>query len=224
MLLPFGGYSPHAPVFVYRRHLPHWRQDGATYFVTFRLADSIPLGLAQRWQEERELWFAAHGLTRTMSERDWMVRYVAIPERARRAFERQQAHRLFAALDRCHGSCLLRDKAASEIAECALQHFHGTRLQCGDYVVMPNHVHWLVMPLKPYTLEQLLQSIKRYVSTRLRMVEHGQGGIWQKESYDRIVRDREELTRIRRYIAANPAKAHLPRSAFRYSRAEWLDL
>ena len=26
----------------YIRHLPHWRQDGTTYFVTFRLADSLP--------------------------------------------------------------------------------------------------------------------------------------------------------------------------------------
>jgi REP element-mobilizing transposase RayT len=30
--------------------MPHWRQDGCTYFVTFRLADSVPAELLRRWQ------------------------------------------------------------------------------------------------------------------------------------------------------------------------------
>src|SRR6516165_10187995 len=38
----FQGLHPDKPVTVYQRHLPHWRQEGATYFVTFRLADSLP--------------------------------------------------------------------------------------------------------------------------------------------------------------------------------------
>jgi hypothetical protein len=38
----FQGLHPDQPITVYQRHLPHWRQDGATYFVTFRLADSLP--------------------------------------------------------------------------------------------------------------------------------------------------------------------------------------
>ena len=38
----FQGLHSDIPVTFYYRHLPHWRQDGATYFVTFRLADSLP--------------------------------------------------------------------------------------------------------------------------------------------------------------------------------------
>ena len=38
----FRGLHPDVPVTVYYRHLPHWRQDGATYFVTFRLDDALP--------------------------------------------------------------------------------------------------------------------------------------------------------------------------------------
>jgi len=37
----FQGLHPERPVTIYERHLPHWRQPGATYFVTFRLADSL---------------------------------------------------------------------------------------------------------------------------------------------------------------------------------------
>ena len=39
---PFDPFDPYRPVRVYRRNLPHWRQDGATYFVTIHCADSLP--------------------------------------------------------------------------------------------------------------------------------------------------------------------------------------
>ena len=35
----FQGLREDLSLTVYERHLPHWRQDGATYLVTFRLAD-----------------------------------------------------------------------------------------------------------------------------------------------------------------------------------------
>ena len=48
---------------IYRRHMPHWRQDGATYFVTIRLADSIPETVVAQWNEMRRLWqYASKGI------------------------------------------------------------------------------------------------------------------------------------------------------------------
>ena len=38
----FKGLNQYLPVRRYERHLQHWRQDGATYFATFNLADAIP--------------------------------------------------------------------------------------------------------------------------------------------------------------------------------------
>ncbi len=38
----FRGLDPDLEVRIYRRGLPRWRQEGATYFVTFRLVDSLP--------------------------------------------------------------------------------------------------------------------------------------------------------------------------------------
>ena len=38
----FQGLREDKSLEMYVRHLPHWRQDGATYFVTFRLGDSLP--------------------------------------------------------------------------------------------------------------------------------------------------------------------------------------
>jgi menaquinone-specific isochorismate synthase len=37
-----------------RGHLPHWEKDGATYFITFRLADSLPRAVLDRIESERQ--------------------------------------------------------------------------------------------------------------------------------------------------------------------------
>jgi hypothetical protein len=38
--MPF--FNPEARLIIRRGKLPHWRQEGVVYFVTFRLADSLP--------------------------------------------------------------------------------------------------------------------------------------------------------------------------------------
>jgi hypothetical protein len=40
---------------VYRRNLPHRRQAGVTYFVTFHLADSLPAQKLAALEEQRRL-------------------------------------------------------------------------------------------------------------------------------------------------------------------------
>ena len=36
-------------------YLPHWRQKGGVYFVTWRLADSLPLEMQEALKLEREI-------------------------------------------------------------------------------------------------------------------------------------------------------------------------
>ena len=43
-----------------KNRLPHWQQQGAVYFVTFRLADAVPLRLLNQWEIERENWYWVH--------------------------------------------------------------------------------------------------------------------------------------------------------------------
>jgi len=56
------GMNPNQPLRIYRHHLPHWRQDGVLYFVTLRLADSIPAHVLKAWEEDRREWLAVHGI------------------------------------------------------------------------------------------------------------------------------------------------------------------
>ena len=89
---------------------------------------------------------------------------------------------------------------------------------------MPNHLHWLVLPMVGHTLEQCVQSVTRHAAAKINQAEGRSGRFWQKESYDRLVRSRLELERIRTYIAENPVKAGLGVGEYVYHRASWLDM
>jgi hypothetical protein len=53
-VMAFQPFDPDADVCKFRNHLPHWRQTGVTYFVTTRLADSVPQSTLKQWTKERD--------------------------------------------------------------------------------------------------------------------------------------------------------------------------
>jgi putative transposase len=217
----FQPFNPRMPTSVYRRDLPHWRQEGCTYFVTFRLADSIPRNITQAWAKERRDWLEAHGIRGGLDAAENERLYRAIPERERKAFEKWFAHRLHMEVDRNHGGCILARPEVRSVVKAAIQYFNGARYGCGDWVIMPNHVHWLVAPKAGWTLEAILKSLKGYVSVQASGMGLKGGRLWQPESYDRIVRDGEELRAFRKYIAENASKAGVPEGRHERFEAEW---
>ncbi len=191
----FRGMDPHGETHRTRRNLPHWEQPGATYFVTFRLADAIPAEVQEQWRDEFKAWMKHH----------------PEPWDAKSAFEH---HRRFVQareewLDHGSGSCLLRDPAAAElVAEC-LRHFDGQRYFLDAFAVMPNHVHALVQPGQSFSLAEILHTWKSFTAKVINRSLGQNGSLWQAESFDRMVRDEPELERYRTYIANNPAQAKL---------------
>ena len=53
-------FNPYAEIRETANRLPHWQQEGAAYFITFRLADAVPQALRQEWEDEREGWLRFH--------------------------------------------------------------------------------------------------------------------------------------------------------------------
>ena len=216
-------FNPRKAVRVYRGNLPHWRQDDCLYFITFRLADSIPRGIVAQWQSERRAWLEAHGIVGYPESADWRHLFDKLSERDRRMFERMNSRRLFSELDRCHGECLLGRPEMMDTVANAMRYFDEERWRLGDFIIMPNHIHALVQPLHPWNLEDILSSVKRYSAREINRKLNRSGVVWQKEYYDHIVRDRAELSRIRSYIEENPAKAGLAESTATHYRAGWID-
>lgn len=199
--------------------------------MTFRLADSIPLTVMKQWQDERQRWLKAFEANLALAKKDpkaFIDDYLLVLFEEKNQFEENERRRFFLELDKCHGSCLLNKK--HEIVAKSLEFYHGQRIWIGDYVVMPNHVHVIVQPFPGVKLEQWLYSVKRYSSTEIfkdislkinEEMKYGRRNLWQAESYDRIVRNRLELIRIRRYIERNPSR--LIPGSFSFRQMPWLD-
>jgi putative transposase len=235
----FRPFNEAGEVRVYVRNLPHWRQPGVTYFVTFRQDDSIPAKVLAQWRDERQRWYQAHGLDPRWQRSEpgrFDAAYAGISSEVRRAFEREQARQLHHELDRGHGSCVLRHAEPRKMLADALPFFAGDRLWLGDFVIMPNHCHALILPLGGWELEDLLGSIKKWSSRRIGLWAQQQPEpaqpvtrrdskprFWQQEFYDRIVRDAEELAAFRGYIARNAAEANVPPEGHLYRASAWLD-
>jgi REP element-mobilizing transposase RayT len=204
----FRGLDAHLPVRRYQRHLPHWRQDGATYFVTFRLADSIPQQHLQALKRWRATWEKDHPEPR--SEDDWQ------------ALAREITSKTEAWLDEGYGDCVLGNMAAADSMTEALLKFQDARCVTTCLVVMPNHIHAVMRPLSGFELEDLLQGAKGYVARKLNEALGRSGQLWEEESYDRIIRDEEHLWRVIQYIGRNPRKAGLSPIQYRlWLHPEW---
>ena len=191
------------------RNLPHWQVSGCTYFITFRLADSIPKSAILKWRREQQN-FLRHFDVKAPDE---------LPARHQEQYRSLFGKPFHQTLDQCHGSCSLREPENSKIVADALQFFNDERYHLGDYVVMPNHVHLLVEPLED--LEKLLHSWKSFTAKAINRLLDQTGQFWQEESYDHLVRTSHDLERIINYIAGNPAKANLSPQACRSNQATW---
>jgi len=61
-------------------------------------------------------------------------------------------------LDKGHGSCLLRDERVAKLVEDSLLFHHEKKYRLTAWVIMPNHVHFLAMPLVNIELREIAHS------------------------------------------------------------------
>ncbi len=220
----FIGFDDKKPVRIYHRHLPHWRQEGVTYFVTFRLADSLPREKLNELEQLKNEWKRG-ALSRYDSAHQVLGMTAGQHEKANEeSFARQVLIAVDRWLDQGSGECLLRQNwAAAEVVRC-LQHHDGKQFDLCAFVVMPNHVHVLARPYSDavFPLERLVQGWKSYSAKAINQQLGRSEPVWQDEFFDRIIRDEEHLYRCLQYIGSNPRRAGLAvASCLRYVRPEW---
>jgi len=183
---PYDFFDPDQPIEEFHGSLPHWRQEGVIYFVTFRTADSLPADMLRFWTLERE---------------DWLHRNPPPHSEDKRAeYFRLFPARLHKWLDQGYGACVLAHPDTKGIVEDSLRFFDGTRYRLDQYTVAPNHGHALVQPLESRELSDITGSWKKYTARRINPVLGKSGSFWQEESFDHVVRSSESLEGIRRYI------------------------
>ena len=182
-----------------RGALPHLKREGASYFVTFRLAGTLPREVLVRLKRERENIIRtaqAHNRPLTWQEQNELFEWYS---------RKVDQH-----LDDGHGDCWLRREEIARLVASALQYFAGERYTLGAWVIMPTHVHTVVRPESEWTLSRILKSWKSFTALEANKLL-GRTGLpfWQSESYDHCCRDNADFARCVRYSLMNPVHAGL---------------
>jgi REP element-mobilizing transposase RayT len=196
---------------IFYRHLPHYHPQNATYFVTFRLAGSIPLVVLQelkrKFDEEDRLLSQ-----RYQGEALYYERY----KLHKKAFGRYDAYLDKGKDPRWLADAHIASLVAQEIHSLVPDHFH-----LHSYCIMSNHAHLLIdqdgipEPPKPISgqhftaLSQAMRLLKGRSARQCNQHLGREGKFWADESYDHVVRDEKEFERILAYIVNNPVKAGL---------------
>ncbi len=197
----------------YRRNLPHWIPEGQVFFVTFRLANSLPVDVIRDLQEQRERERQEIRVKFSGSEQ-----YGELYKQDKRYFGQFDEW-----LDRCveESPRWLADEKVAQIVADEIQRLDGERYRLAAYCIMSNHVHLMADTgehifkpshaglTAPYPLTDTLRLLKGRSARYCNQVLGRRGAFWHHESYDHVVRDQPEYERILGYIVNNPVKAGL---------------
>ena len=215
----------------YRRNLPHIQPPGATFFVTFHLAGSLPGSVLQQWKSEK-YQLETEKLRILKLQNDARLASVEhmIFEQKREWFRKFEK-----TLDDAQSGpvWLKDDRIAKEVAD-SMHYLDGKVYHLNAYCIMANHVHvvFASLPIQPSavaqtvslrandndaqtkslcynTLSSIMQSLKGYTARKANHILGRRGTFWQHESYDHCVRNPNEMQRIITYVLNNPVKAGL---------------
>ena len=199
-------------------------------FVTFRLAGSVPKPVLQEWKAEKE-WLEEE-LLRVAREARETETIEAINHEARLiAFQRRWFLRFEKVLHRGdHGPTWLKDERIAKLVADSIRHRDGKVYRLDAYCIMSNHVHVVFKPFlderslsvkdnaeklsfenEDPPLSAIMHSLKSYTANEANKVLKRSGPFWEAESYDHVIRDKQEYHCVVAYVLNNPVKAGLVR-------------
>lgn len=228
-----------------RRHRPHLHPPGATLFLTYRLAGSVPLSIVREYKAkkegfENELWRLREKgkATESRERKEWLERTLQ--------FQREWFVRYEDALHRAsQGPMWMKNKKVAEKVAESLRRLDGRSYQLDAYCVMSNHVHAVITPslsLKELVesfdegghllfiskhpgLSKIMHFVKGWSARECNLILARSGQFWEHESFDHVVRS-GKLPATIRYVLYNPVKAGLVRDwrewSWSYCRRELL--
>ncbi len=189
-------------------YLPHIYPEGATFFMTFRLADSLPQQIVTKLKDE---YYARLKLYKSI-EKDIEKINEYIEELRSEMFGKYD-HQLD---DKPYGDCYLKQEEVALILMNKIMSYDNQYYKLIKCCIMPNHVHMLMdtsIQLDNNTpivqVGKWMQLIKGGSSREINKFLSRSGTLWNEESYDHYVRNRDAYFRIKRYIENNPLKAKL---------------
>lgn len=167
-------------------HLPHISQNQKLYAVTFRLHDSLPQSVIQAYMN------------------DSMAHYAENESDSKSKREIYLHKKMMEYMDMGYGECLLRNPDVREIVEEAFRYVHANMALVHAYVIMPNHVHVILETKENVKIQDVMHRLKHYTSVKINSFLQHEGSVWQREYYDRMIRNQSHYENAIRYITNNP--------------------
>jgi REP element-mobilizing transposase RayT len=162
----------------------------------------------EEWKRERKEWMR-------MNPDPWA-------EEQETEYHALFSTRLDALMDEGYGECILRRQVCRDQLAASLGMFDGERFLMHSWVVMPNHVHVLFSLAEGRKLEKVVGAWKGYSSKDINGILEREGALWQKDYFDRMIRNWDHMFRVAKYIRRNPTKAKLGEGEFTLYEAEWV--
>lgn len=205
----------------YERRFPHIQPPDATFFITFRLAGSIPQAVIREYKAKKD-WLENE--LKRIGRKDNAEQMQSLLEFRRTWFKRFED-----ILDKAKDSPLwLGNDAVRQIVADKLLEDNPKKYRLDAFCLMPNHVHIVFKPnlseinlhedktsqrpkfiSQEETLSQIMQSLKGVTARKANLILNRTGSFWEAESYDHFIRDDAEFDRIVKYVLNNPVKAGL---------------
>ena len=181
-----------------RGYLQHYDRNEAIQFVTLRLFDSVPKKVISKWKSDLQY------------EDDDFAQQVL-------------GERISKYEDLGYGECFLAKPEIATIVETSLQDFDDIRYRLFSWVIMPNHVHFLIQTLESFSLSEIMKSFKGYTARMANRALDRNGSFWQEDYFDREIRDLGDFIEKLDYIDMNPVKAGLCKmpEEWRFGRARF---
>ncbi len=180
----------------YNRKLPHWQPPESTFFVTYRLAGSVPNEKISTLKEKY-----------THDKQKLDIWDLSIKEEFRWQYILAFDDLLDSLTNEPHW--LKEDNVASIVMD-SLMFNNEKSYELFTACIMCNHVHLLLrlLPGSP-TLDRILQNHKKFTAVQSNKILKRSGKFWEEESFDTLVRNNAHFYNISNYIINNPVKAGL---------------
>ena len=178
--------------------LPHWLQDNKLYFITFRLADSV-------CKEDREILIKKKKDFELKNPKPWSLQTYL-------EYRKIISRKMDALLDKGYGSCILKNQAVRAIFLKSLYFYQDKYYNVMCFVIMPNHVHVLLLGKNRLNIIKAIGSVKHFSANNINKLLNKKGKIWKKGSYDTLVRSEEHRIACCQYIERNPK--YLPKGTY----------
>ena len=189
----------------WRAKLPHREQNLKIQFVTFRLADSLPQSVLIDYKLRKE---------------DFLRLYPKPWNRGiEMLYDSQFTSYMDGYLDSGLGRCVLADSSVRKTLIEAFDFFHNERYHMLAYVIMPNHVHMLIMPYEDYSLKSIMSSIKKFTARAINKITGNKGSLWEEDYFDVLIRSYNHYAGRLEYIRNNPR--FLPAGTYAFGGIEF---